>query len=197
MSYGKRNWLLDVPFRRRPDDLHPMSLRDAGELPLGNTLTPKRLGEVCELSDHRGGEIEVQLAACNISDSETMSHTLRNEDERSRRTDELAILQGHDVLTLEHVERLRAAVVDVDRRSESRRLLVLDHRYDTTRVFFACLHGHADVAQGDDPPFTRAQHVWLRIHDEQALRSPQPRGTARSPECPSVRECRLSMRTEG
>src|SRR5437899_9311119 len=46
----------------------------------------------------------------------------------------LAIIQEHDVLALEDVERLGGVVVDVERRPKSRRLLRFEEREDSVRL---------------------------------------------------------------
>src|SRR6267378_1756139 len=47
-------------------------------------------GELIEISDHRGGEIQVEFSAREIADPESVPDALWNEDERPGRTRELA-----------------------------------------------------------------------------------------------------------
>src|SRR5512133_1256819 len=124
------------------------------------TLTLSRRiasAKVIEVADHRGWKVEGQLPTRDVAHTEAVTRTLRNEDERSGGTDDLAILQVHDVFAREHVERLSPVVVNMHRRSEPGRFSVFQYRHDTARFVRARLHGHLKVAQVDDPPFTRGQ----------------------------------------
>jgi hypothetical protein len=58
--------------------------------------------------------------------------------------------------------------MDVGRRAKAGRVLVLDDRDDAAGVALARLHGHAEVAQVDDSPFTRAERVGLQSHHDEA-----------------------------
>src|SRR5512133_1536728 len=86
------------------------------------------VAQLVEVPDHRGGKVEVQLAAGNGADPEAVPHSRGNEDERPLRTGDLLIVQEHDVLALEHVERLGRIVVDVQRWAEAGWLLSLEQQ---------------------------------------------------------------------
>src|SRR5205814_4787133 len=108
-------------------------------------------------ADHRRMEVEVQLPTRQITDAEAVLCTLRDEDERSGGTRELAALQVHHVLAFENVERLGAVVMDVEGWTESRWLFGLEHGDHTTCFGSGCLDGHLEGAEIDDPAFTRAE----------------------------------------
>src|SRR6266852_5953023 len=80
-------------------------------------------GELVEVPDHRGGEVQVEFPARDIPDPEPVPNVLWDEDERPGRTPELAVLQVHDVLALEDIERLRRVVMYVHRWSKAGRFL--------------------------------------------------------------------------
>jgi peroxiredoxin Q/BCP len=102
-----------------------MRVRDARELAHADFVPPNRLGKVIELADHRGWKVEVQLPTRDDANTEALTRTLRNEDERSGGTDDLAILEVHDVFAREHVERLRAVALAFTVTSKSPRSMTL------------------------------------------------------------------------
>src|SRR5437879_856949 len=115
-------------------------------------------GELIEISDHRAGEIQVEFPARDIADPESVPDALWDEDERPGRTRELAVLQIHDVLALEDIERLGRVVMYVYRWSKAGRFLRLQHGYGTTCLVSVRLERHTELAQVDEPPFARADY---------------------------------------
>ncbi|OLE01348.1 MAG: hypothetical protein AUG91_01735 [Actinobacteria bacterium 13_1_20CM_4_69_9] len=84
-----------------------------------------------------------------------MAHPGGNEHERPGRTPHLALVEEHDVLALEHVERLRGVVVDVQRRPESGRLVGLEQREDPAGLLPRCLERHPERRELDLPSAAR------------------------------------------
>jgi hypothetical protein len=93
-----------------------MRRRDLGKFRLGDVLAHQGRGEVVEVTDHRGREVEVQLAAWRVSCTEAVTRASRNEDERAGWTDHLALVEVHHVFAFDHVERLGAIVMHVHGR---------------------------------------------------------------------------------
>src|SRR5947209_12380421 len=107
---------LDVALGYRSDDFHRVPTCNVGEQALVDLSAPDRVAEVVEVTDHRRREVEVELPTRRLADPETVAHSGRNEDEGAGRAHLLPIVQEHEVLALEHMERLGSVVVDVQRR---------------------------------------------------------------------------------
>jgi hypothetical protein len=174
----------DVPFGRRADDLHRVGRSDLGEVLLADVISSERSGEVVEVGNHRRREVEVQLPTGNIPDTKPMSSTLRNEDERAGGAHELAVLEIHEVLAVEHVERLCTVMVHVDRGAEAGWLFGLQHGDDARCLGRARFHRDTEIAQVDQPPLARAKHVGpcIASHDAEAATTPEGRQEGTRPE---------------
>src|SRR5215813_7612386 len=96
-----------------------MPTRDLCQLVVVDVCTAERDGKIVEVSDHRRGEEEVELATRHVSDAEAMPDSPRNEDERPGRADELLVPEEHGVFALEDVERFCGVVVHMHRRPEA------------------------------------------------------------------------------
>ena len=84
--------------------------------------------------------------------AQAMSAAARDEDERSGWADVFLAVERHDVLALQHIERLGAIVVHMDRRPEAWWFFSFEDGDHTRRLFGACLHRHPELAEADDPP---------------------------------------------
>ena len=170
----------DVPLGRRAHDLHCVRSRNVSEGIIVDIIPPERRRKIVEVSDHRRRKVEVQFTARNVANTEPVPGTLRNEDERPRRADNLSVLQRHDVLASQDVERLGTIVMDVNRGPEVRRFVGLEDGHDSFSLADTCLHGHAEVAQVNEPTLTWSEHVRLRIgrHGGEVRTVPVPRSSA-------------------
>jgi len=124
---------------------------DRCELVVGHVGSAKRGGEIVEVPDHRGREVEVQFSARDVANLEPMLYAKRDEDERACGAPNLLAVKVHDVLAFENVKDFRRVAVNVDRRPESRRLGCLENRHHSASACGVCLHHHLELAQVDQP----------------------------------------------
>ena len=87
---------LEVSLGGRSDDVHVVGLGDLGQLVVGHIRPCECSAEIVEVADHRGREVEVELAARNFADPEAMRNTNRDEDERSGRAAVLVTIQAQN-----------------------------------------------------------------------------------------------------
>src|SRR5947208_11224116 len=124
-------------------------------------MAPDRVAKVVEVTDHHRREVKVELPTWRRADPEAVAHPRRDEDERTRRARDLAVVQEHQVFAVKNVEGFGGIVVDVERRSEPWRLLGFEEREDSVGLIPARLDRHPERAQVDRPAFAWREHERL------------------------------------
>src|SRR5439155_24627240 len=133
---------------------------------------------------HLGRRVQIELATRHGADPEAVPQAARDEDERARRASMRGALDEDLVLALEDVKRLRAVVVDVQRRAEIRWLRRLEEREHAAGLRAGHQHRHLEVAQVDLLTLAWSKHdrIGVRLHERppgRELRATLLRGLVR------------------
>src|SRR5205807_10402751 len=160
-------------------DIHSVSQSDRRQRIGLDATTLDRRTQIIEISNHRRGRVQVQLAAWDATDAEAVLDSGGYEDERAGWARVFASFDEQEVLALEYVEGLGRVTVNVQRRTEARRLVGLEQRERATRVLSRRLHGHPESAEIDRPSAARPQDECV-AHISSA-RPPFDRRSAGSP----------------
>src|SRR5438309_7705325 len=117
---------LDISLGHRAANFHAVAECDLRQRLRVDVAASHRGADIIEIPDHRRGRVQDKLSARGVANAEAMLNARRNEDERACGATVLPALDEKDVLAIENVERLGGVAMDVQWRTEIRRLVSLE-----------------------------------------------------------------------
>lgn len=161
ICFGK---FLDVALRCRTENLHAIASGDHSQILIVDLSGSYGLGEVIEVPDHGLWHVEIQLLAWRVAHSKSVCDTGGDVDERSGRAPALVVLDENRVFALDDLKRFGSVTMNMDWRSEMRRLRCLEERKRAFRCPGRRLHTHSEGAEVDVATLPRLQNQRTARH---------------------------------